>query len=112
MNVMKLFVALAITYIALCSHQSYAQLACITQYGSCLIAPSGQNGAPCYCNTPNGPLSGFTQMQGPAVNMSNLPHFCCTQYGRFGPFQNANVPAGGICQAITQNGAVYGQACY
>lgn len=99
----------------LASGPTLAQLACVTPMGTCLIAPSGPNGAPCYCGTPNGPVSGTTQMQGaiaPSAPPSALPRFCCTSMGKFGPFFNTSVPPGGMCQAMTPNGPTYGQACF
>ena len=90
----------------------YAQTTCITPYFSCAIPQSAPPGYSCFCITPSGPISGMTGASQLSQPIQQLPAFCCTPAGKFGPFQNNGIPVGGSCYANTVYGAAYGQACY
>jgi len=86
---------------------------CVTQYISCQIPGVAAPGTACYCNTPNGPITGvIIATQNPGQQSIQPPAFCCTPGGKLGPYVNYNTPVGGPCYGMTPYGIVYGQACY
>lgn len=85
---------------------------CVTPYGSCPLGGGAQNGATCYCSSPNGSIGGRAQVDGgPLPGPAPLPSICCTPAGRI-PFANNSIPVGGTCTVPTIRGSVSGQACY
>lgn len=91
----------------------HAQMLCQSQVGVCAL-PNGIPNTPCACFTPNGPVPGV--VIGPPMGVSQvsqLPHYCCTLFGKIGPLQNYSIPPGGACSVVLPNGIpTGGQACY
>ncbi len=40
-----------------------------------------------------------------------VPHYCCTAFGRFGPYPNATAGVGQQCYVPTPKGPLYGSTC-